>query len=117
MVEGSRRRDEGMARVDAAVNPAWRAKADRAIDQLARSGRMFTAEDVTSYAGLPENRNAIGAWFSAAARKALISEVGYKRSGRAERHASRMLVWRGTAAYVCRISGWNSWSRGPTCPN
>ena len=39
--DGRELRDEGQARVDARTLPAWKIAADRAIIDLARSGREF----------------------------------------------------------------------------
>lgn len=95
--EGRRLRDEGMARVDANSHPAWRACADQTILDLAKSGREFAADDVTAVCGQPAHPNATGARFSAASRRGIIEPVGYRQAVRKERHASRMLTWRGTA--------------------
>lgn len=96
MDEGRRRRDEGQERVDSHTDEAWKDAADAAIARLARTGRPFTAEDLTDLVGMPPRHNAIGSRFTTAARAGLIEEIGYKQSTRAARHASRMLVWRGT---------------------
>ena len=96
MDDGRRLRDEGMALVDEHEHPAWRAAADRAIRELAYAGSPFTAEDVISRVGMPNRPNAVGARFSAAARQGLIEDIGYAQSSRSTRHASRLLVWRGT---------------------
>lgn len=97
MDDGRRLRDEGMALVDEHEHPAWKAEADRVIRELAYGGRPFTAYDVTDRIGMPARPNAVGARFSAAARQGIIEDIGYTQSKRAARHASRQLVWRGTA--------------------
>ena len=96
MDDGRRLRDEGMALVNEHEDPAWQDEADRVIRELAYSGVAFTAQDLTNRIGMPTRPNAVGARFSAAARQGIIEDVGYAQSTRAARHASRMLVWRGT---------------------
>jgi hypothetical protein len=86
---------EGQARAVAATPSSWVERVDLAIAGLARSGFAFTAEDVRSVAGDPPNPNAMGGRFTAAARKGLIVQVGFAEAERPERHANRMLEWRG----------------------
>lgn len=95
--DGRRLRDEGMRKADAHVHPAWRAVASAALLELARTGRVFSAEDVTAIAGIPAQPNVIGSLFSTYARRGVIVEYGYVQATRASRHASRTLTWRGTA--------------------
>jgi hypothetical protein len=85
-----------MALVDEHTGQDWKTLADLEILRLARSGRNFTAEDVTSVVGIPPKANAVGSRFSSAARRGLIEAVGFAQSSRASRHASRSLAWRGT---------------------
>jgi D-arabinose 1-dehydrogenase-like Zn-dependent alcohol dehydrogenase len=85
----------GMAQADAAEHEAWKTKADAAIDQLAKSGKDFTAEDVRAIAGDPSRPNAFGARIQAAKRDGTIVRVGYRASQRASLHAHPIAVWRG----------------------
>jgi hypothetical protein len=85
----------GMAQADAAEDEAWKARADIAIDQLAKSGREFTAEDVRAGAGDPRRPNAFGARLQAASRSGVIVKVGYRASRRASLHAHPVALWRG----------------------
>jgi hypothetical protein len=89
-------RDAGMVRVELAENAAYRARFLAAAEELASSGRHFTAETVTGIVGLPAHPNVVGALLNGLARRGEIVAVGYRQAQRTERHASRMLVWRGT---------------------
>lgn len=92
-------RDAGAAQVEANTPDDWNAAADHAIGWLARSGREFTVDDVRARVGPPPGHpNAMGARFLAARRAGLIAEVGYARSGRADAHARRVMVYRGVQA-------------------
>lgn len=95
---GQALRDQGIARVDAAEDPAWRAAADVAIAELAASGEEFTAEDVRRIAGDPTHPNAMGARFRAAAQAGIIRRVGYRASSRVQLHAHPIAVWVGRSA-------------------
>lgn len=93
---GRQLRDQGMARAAAPLEDVpWRQEADRAVRSLARSGQTFSAEDVTAVAGRPIHPNAVGALLSSWKRRGLIEPVGFGQAERRERHASRMLQWRG----------------------
>jgi hypothetical protein len=93
--EGSRLKSEGMALADAAEGDDWKARADRAIRELAASGQDFGAEDVRAIAGNPSRPNAFGSRFLAAARAGLIVKVGYRNSLRPSLHSHPVAVWRG----------------------
>jgi hypothetical protein len=80
----------------------WKRLARAAIEELARSGRPFTADDVIAIVGLPRpaegsNRNnAVGAMISGAGRRRLIVKTGeYVTSRRPLSHARMIAVWVG----------------------
>ena len=78
----------------------WREKALNAIYDLASAGLPFTADDVIAVTGLPDvgpNRNnAVGATFSAAAKRGWIVQTGsYRKSRRVMSHARVIAVWIG----------------------
>lgn len=78
------------------MEESWRSRASSTIRELAGAGRDFTADDVTFKVGRPPAPNELGAAFREAAAQGVIRHVGYKESARAERHGSRILVWRGS---------------------
>ena len=88
---GREKRDLGMARADAHVDP-WRAAANDWIEGLPVE-TIFTAEDLCQTIGRPERVNAVGARLSAWARQGKIAELAYVQAHRPSRHASRMLRW------------------------
>lgn len=92
---GSELKAEGMALADAAEGLQWKEAADAAIEQLARAGEPFTAEDVRAICGPPEHANAFGSRFLQAARRGLIRKVGYRNSTRPTLHAHPIAVWTG----------------------
>lgn len=74
---------------------------ERAIAQLADSGRTFCADDVRELAGDPPqdtSPNVVGAIVNAAARSGLIVLVGYTHSARVVGHGNLVRCWRGRAA-------------------
>jgi hypothetical protein len=78
----------------------WRQRALDAIYDLASAGMPFTADDVIAVTGLPDlgpNRNnAVGATFSAAAKRGWIVHTGaYRKSRRVLSHARAVAVWAG----------------------
>ncbi|MEX2275245.1 MAG: hypothetical protein WEA10_06755 [Actinomycetota bacterium] len=87
-------RDSG---ADAALRFAdeWRAKAERAIEYLIRTGTDFSSDDIRRIAGDPPTPNALGAVFVNASKAGRIELVEYRRSQRLGRHAARVGVWRG----------------------
>lgn len=96
-VEGRRRRDLGMARVDALVEHGWRTRFDRSVRMFAAVGEDFTADDIIEQVGMPlGNPNAIGARMNALARAGVIVATGRTaKAKRPESHARRQTVWRG----------------------
>lgn len=94
--QGELLRDAGILLVDSAEDPAWKQAADEAILELARAGKLFTADDVRTRAGDPTHANALGARINLWARKGVIRPAGYAKSRRTSRRSSRMLRWLGT---------------------
>ena len=83
--------------------PDWFERAQVALGVLASSGMTFTAEDLVYLVGLPrpdeeaDRNNAVGAAFSAAARRRIIQRVGFRNSGTARSHARTLAIWVGSA--------------------
>jgi hypothetical protein len=78
----------------------WKASAWEVLQELAGSGATFTADDLVARVGLPgsgrpNDSNAVGALFSAAARDGLIVRTGYRKAGRAASHARVLATWTG----------------------
>lgn len=84
-----------------AAAPDWAAQARVVIRVLAMSGQPFTSEDLVEAIGLPRGHvgqhrnNAVGAAFSAAARKGEITRIGYAKADRHTLHAAVISVWIG----------------------
>lgn len=99
LAEGRRRRDAGLGRVRSHEPPEWVQSVDRAIAMLATAGGVFTVEDVRGYVtGSPHHPNAWGARMNAARMAGLIVPCGVVQARRPERHANRMLAWKGAGA-------------------
>lgn len=99
LAEARARRDQGQADAVAALHPAWRVAAEAAIDELARAGAVFTADDVRDRVGHAlgrEHTNALGGLFAAACRAGRIVPVGYRQSTRADARGRVVRIWRGT---------------------
>jgi hypothetical protein len=92
---GMELRDNGQSLVLSHTSEEWRDSALRAIQTLALRGLAFGAEDVRKIVGNPERPNAMGAVFGIAAKSGLIQPVGFVKAERAERHASRQMLWVG----------------------
>lgn len=77
----------------------WVQAAGRILEQLAATGRPFTADDLIARVGLPDvgtNRNnAVGAVVSCAARSGLIVRTGYRPSERTATRGRVVAVWQG----------------------
>lgn len=93
--EGRRRRDEGMSRAVDAAQPWDVSVIDKAIAELASTGRRFSANDTRAL--LPEvRRAAIGGRFAYAARQGLIERTGrYVQSTDPGTHAHVIAEWQG----------------------
>jgi hypothetical protein len=74
---------------------SWKAKAMSELVRLARSGKEFTADDVTSVTGFPDERNDVGALFRDASRDGLIHRVGSATGSNPQRHGGHQAVWKG----------------------
>lgn len=93
--EGARLRDEGMARVESHADPDWKAAAAATVEQVARTHREFTSDDVWE-AGLPKvaESRALGPVMSAAARAGLIvSTDRFVSTTQPKSHRSPARVW------------------------
>jgi hypothetical protein len=98
-----RRKAEGIeATLNAQRAWPWKEHAERAIYNLAATGLPFTADDVVAEVGLPDrsvgmNRNnAVGAVFSACAKRGWIRSTGhYMKSRRASNHSAVLAIWTG----------------------
>lgn len=96
MTEGERLKQEGIEKVSGNPSAApWRAVATMTLRDLARSGRVFTSEDVTRVAGQPPTPNSVGAIMNAASRQGWIERVGFDKAERANQHAALISSWRG----------------------
>lgn len=92
-------REEGMARANDALDAWTRGCWQTAIGYWASTGWPFTADEVREL-GVPDpqNPNAVGAQFMAAARAGLIRPVGFVQSRRPSRHAAWLRQWVGGEA-------------------
>jgi NAD(P)-dependent dehydrogenase (short-subunit alcohol dehydrogenase family) len=66
------------------------------LDLLARSGRLFTADDLIAEVGSAPSPSAIGALFRQASRIGLIECVGTTTSVRISRHGGLTRLWVGS---------------------
>ena len=95
---GRRRRDEGQQVATYATDVSWTLAADRAIADLAATGRPFTAEDLRAVVGPPVgSHNSMGPVFMRAARAGLIVGIGYRQATRTEAAGRVLKVWRGAS--------------------
>ncbi len=95
LAEGRRRRDEGMARADAAAREDFKELAKATLRNVAHSHLEVTS-DLLYVAGLPEGEfgNAMGSVFTWGVREGLIAPTErMAQSQRASRHATSMRVW------------------------
>ncbi len=97
LMDGTDLREDGVGRVDAAEPEDWKARADRAILELAATREPFSADDVRDRAGDPVHPNAMGARLLAAAKRGSIERVGLIRSTRPSCHAHLNPAWKGIA--------------------
>lgn len=100
--EGQRLAEEGMTRASRRASPAWCQRFDAAVGNLAAAGAPFTADDVVAaLGGVPEpgeaSRNAIGGRMIVAAKRGLITPVGFRKSRRVGRRGGACRLWAGTA--------------------
>lgn len=96
---GAELRDKGVAKVLSAADLKWQSDVLYIIDQFAKKGKAFTAEDVRQAAencGLPQphHPNAWGGMLITAARRKTIKRTGnFRRSSRPDRHAGLLTEW------------------------
>ncbi|MGH2711613.1 MAG: hypothetical protein ACRDH9_10475 [Actinomycetota bacterium] len=94
---GEALRDQGMRLVELNVDQDWSSRFDAEVRRRARTGELFTVDDVIEAVGEPDKPNAKGARINAAARGGLIVQVDWVKSPRASRHANPNRIWKGTA--------------------
>lgn len=88
----------GMARALPDEEDAWRLRYERAVCDLAASGREFISDDLRAIAGDPPawvHPNAAGAIVSRLAKLGVIRCVGYGRSARVVGHSNVVRRWVG----------------------
>ncbi|HCG2982381.1 hypothetical protein ACL1CN_10505 [Corynebacterium striatum] len=76
----------------------WAHHADKAVKQLAASGKPFTTDDIRQHIpdGLtPKHNNAWGALLNAWARRGTIRPIGYTTGKRTQRHGGIQRIWQG----------------------
>jgi hypothetical protein len=89
-------RDQGMAQTTEA-QPEWAEVAWRALMDLSRTGKPFTAEDLVDVVGMPPTSGkAIGAVFNKAAKRGIIRKVGERPTTRVSSHLRSLAVWQGS---------------------
>ncbi len=95
--EGRRRRDDGARAAELNTFGPWKLAAERALADLAASGREWTSDDLLERVGLPiaSSRNTVGAVIQAAVKRGDIEPVGYTQSTRPSAHGRVIRVWRG----------------------
>lgn len=97
---GQALKEEGMARVDANADAAWREKATAALTYLIDKGDTFTSDDVWALleAHYPHlstsNPKVMGALINGAAKTGRIIRVGYALTTRPVAHARPVAQWR-----------------------
>lgn len=98
LVDAIRRREQGMAEVEAHSDSEYRYRLIGAIEVLAASAREFTADEARKIAGDPPpttHPNIAGALFNAAAKAGTIRMVGYGLSTRPQGHGNLVRRWIG----------------------
>ncbi len=101
LFEATRRRDSAMRWVEHNSNADYRAKLISAIEQLAATGGVFTADQVRAIAGDPPtdtSPNVAGAVINHAAKAGLIEMAGFTKSARIIGHGNTVRLWRGRNA-------------------
>lgn len=88
---------EQLTRIPGSPDLWWEAGAMKAIETLARTGRQFTAADLTDHGvSEPDHSCRWGSVFAKAKALGLIRKVGYRPSRRAGRNYGVTAVWVGT---------------------
>jgi hypothetical protein len=78
-----------------ALVTAWKAKANKALEELIREGSYFSADDLVELVGMPPRPNMLGGVFIGARRAGLIKPMGYTQASRPEAHARVQRTWAG----------------------
>ena len=89
-------RDHGARRT--LVDPLareWQDRAEAILEELARSGAVFSAETLYDRMGPAPSDGAMGAVFLRASKAGRIVNVGITRAKRVSRHAGIVRTWRG----------------------
>ena len=82
------------------TNPCWWNDFHAAVEQLAKSGRTFSADNVRPFGiGEPNHPNMWGIGFGAAARRGVIQKVGAGQSARKSRRNGMSTLWQGTPTW------------------
>jgi len=91
--ESKRRKSEGLKLVEGHTESDYKASFEQAALSFARP---FTADDVISLIGLPDNHhNAVGAMFSGMAKRGLICKTGrYLPASRVASRARMLAEWK-----------------------
>ena len=76
--------------------PAWRADAEAAIEVLAQTRTVFSADNLVAIVGPPPIPNMLGAVFLSASRAGLIVCTGFRPAQRPTAHARMQRTWIGT---------------------
>lgn len=88
---------EGIERADESADPDWKARADDAIERVARMMPEFTSDDVWEHGGLGgtrENR-ALGPRMRSAAQRGIITATeNFRPTRQVKSHSSPARVWR-----------------------
>ena len=82
-----------------AVHKGWHAAAERAMMHLAKSGRLFSADDLRRLledGPQPDSMNAYGGLFLTWKARGLIRKVGYMPSRQRKRNGGAIGQWEGT---------------------
>ena len=90
----NRAADTGME-VAGRSDPDYQEAAFTAIQDLARSGDVFSSDEISAILGPAPSPGAIGAAFRRAARAGVIEACGYTTSKRVSRHGGLQRLWRG----------------------
>lgn len=96
-IAGQHLRDEGTARVIDNSPADYKTAAVAAIDLLIDSRQAFTADEVYALIPVelsPHSPNVVPALLGSRARNGQIVSLGYVKTSRKTRHASKNQVWR-----------------------
>lgn len=88
--------ERGMEQAERNADAQWRWRVEQGIRQLARSGRVFSSDDVWELVGEPPSTthpNALGSVFNRLARQGVIRMVGYTNSQRVRSHRNLLRTW------------------------